>query len=594
MTDETALPSPEELKEFIATAEVAATEALQKGEEESAAKLFNEILSITPSSAVAHNGIGLIAVQNNQSSIAEHHFRKAVEHAPDWPDAHVNLGLLFLHGGRARRAVKMFKRVLELTPDDTAVRYLLAQTYLTQGKRAEQEKELRQIIADDPEHAAASNDLGVIEVQSKNFDDAIEFFKKAADAKEPITGARINMGSIQLITDQNEAAEETFDQALLEQPNSIDALIGKATAQRRNGDLDGALLTAERAASLAPENGSARNAVGMIYRELGIFDAAKNNFSEAIELSPDDPAPRSNLALLNLLHGQWSKAWPDYEARVQLPNFEMSWGMPAVPKWEGQDLSGQAIVVLSEQGFGDSIHYARFLPLLAEKAGDTLFAVQPELAPLMRSLSPNVSIIEPNQPLPDIHFYSLLLSLPGHLGITGPEDIDGSAYLTAPELPKALSKLLSKLDGLKVGINWRGAPRHSEDFKRSIDLEAISPLLDVDGVSFVSLDFSDSGQKKPENITDFSSHISDFGDSAALVNALDLVISVDTSTVHLAGALGTDCWAMIPFVPDWRWQLEGDTTPWYDSVKLFRQPERNDWAGVIERIKSALEKAANA
>ncbi len=196
-------------------------------------------------------------------------------------------------------------------------------------------------------------------------------------------------------------------------------------------------------------------------------------------------------------------------------------GMPAVPKWEGQDLSGQAIVVLSEQGFGDSIHYARFLPLLAEKAGDTLFAVQPELAPLMRSLLPNVSIIEPNQPLPDIHFYSLLLSLPGHLGITGPEDIDGSAYLTAPELPKALSKLLSKLDGLKVGTNWRGAPRHSEDFKRSIDLEAISPLLDVDGeYPFVSLGFFRLGQKKLKTSLTFHPIFQILGTQQLFVNAL--------------------------------------------------------------------------
>lgn len=593
MTDKTELPSPEELKEFIATAEVAATEALQNGNEEAAAKLFNEILSIVPSNPIAHNGIGLIAVQNNQSSIAEHHFRRAVESAPDWPDAHVNLGVLFLHGGRARRALKMFKRALDLAPDNTTVRYLLAQTLRTQGKKAEQEQELRKIVADDPEHATALNDLGVIEVQAKNYDDAIALFQKAADAKEPLLGARANAGNIQLLCDQNEDAEKTFDQALSEQPNSIDALIGKATAQRRNGDLDGALLTAERAASLAPDNGSARNAAGIIYREMGIFDEAQNHFSEAIKLSPNDPGPRSNLALMNLLQGEWSKAWPDYEARIHLPNFEMSWGMPQVPKWDKQDLEGQTIIVLSEQGFGDSIHYARFLPMLAEKSEGTLFAVQPELAPLMEGLSSKVTIIAPEQSLPEIDFYSLLLSLPGNLGITGPEDIDGTAYLTAPEIPEALSKAISKLDGLKVGINWRGAPRHTEDFKRSISLDTLSPLMDVKGVSFISLDFSDSDQPTPKGMVDVSEYVSDFGDSAALVNALDLVISVDTSTVHLAGALGKDCWAMIPFVPDWRWQLEGDTTPWYDSVKLFRQPERNDWASVIERIKSELEKVAS-
>lgn len=592
MSDENKLPTPEELKAFIATAESAAAEAFENGNAEGAAKLYNEILSIVPSNPVAHNGIGLIAVANNKASMAEHHFRKAVDHAPDWLEPHFNLGLLFLQGNRARRAVKMFTKALELDPKDSGVRYILAQTLLSQGKKAEYEETLRRVVTDNPSHAAACNDLGIIEVQHGNYQAAIELFEKSADASEPVTGARVNMGNIQLLADENEAAEKTFDIALIEKPNGIGALIGKATAQRRNGDLDGALLTAERAASLAPKNGAARNAAGTIYRELGVFDAAESHFSEALELSPDDPAPRSNLALLNLLNGNWAKAWPDYEARTKLPNFNMSWGMPNVPRWDGHDLSDQKIIVLSEQGFGDSIQFARFLPALAEQADNTLFAVQPELAPLIKSLSPKVTVLAPDQPLPEIDVYSLLLSVPGNLGISGPNDVSGAAYLKAPTPSDSLADVIANLEGYKVGINWRGAPKHTEDFKRSISLETMSQIFGIDGVTFVSLDFSDSEHETPNNIIDVSAHISDFGDSAALVNALDLVISVDTSTVHLAGALGKKCWAMIPFVPDWRWLLKGDTTPWYDSVKLFRQPAREDWASVIGQVKAELEKAA--
>lgn len=593
MSDENKIPSAEELNTFIKTAEAAASDALENGNQEAAAKLFNEILSIVSNNPVAHNGIGLIAVSNDKANVAEHHFRKAVDNAPDWAEPHLNLGLLFLHGKRTRRAIKMLTKALELSPEQSGIRYLMAQAFQSQGKKTDYENELRRVIADDPNHAPACNDLGIIEVQHDNHEAAINLFERAANAAEPVDGARTNMGNIQLMIDDNKSAEKTFDLALKEKPNAIEALIGKSTAQRRNGNLEAALLTAEQAASLAPENAPARNSAGTIYREMGVFEAAESNFIESLELSPNDPGPRSNLALLNLLKGKWDDAWPDYEARTKLPGFQLSWGMPRVPAWEGESLDGRTVLVLSEQGFGDSIQFARFMPMLAEQAENTLFAVQPELAQLLEGLSSKVTMISPNQSLPDIDVHSLLLSLPGKLGITGPDKISGAAYLKAPSPSEDLADAISNLKGYKVGINWRGAPRHTEDFKRSIQAKLLSPILEIEGVSFVSLDFSDIGQEISNNIIDVSAHISDFSDSAALIDALDLVISVDTATVHLAGALGKDCWAMIPFVPDWRWLLDTETTPWYDSVKLFRQPERNDWDTVIARIKTELGKAVS-
>lgn len=592
MSDENKLPSPEELQEFITTAVDAASEALQNGNHDAAARLFNEILSIVPNNPIAHNGIGLIAVTSNQANIAEHHFRKAVEHAPDWAEPHVNLGLVFLHGGRARRAVKMFTKALEIKPDETNVRYFLAEALQKQGKKEAYEEALRHITNDDPHHAPACNDLGVIEAQRGNYDIAIELFSKAADAPEPTTGARTNMGNMQLLTDDNLGADKTFDLVLKETPNSIEALIGQAIAKRRIGDLDAALLAAERAASLAPDNSAAKNTAGTIYRELGILDAAESQFTEALELAPKDPSPRSNLALIRLLHGEWKKAWPDYEARAHVPGFKLSWGMPNLPLWDGSDLNGQSILVLSEQGLGDSIQFARFLPMLAKSAKNTHFAVQPELVPLMRSLDGDISLLEPETSLPEIDVQSLLLSLPGRLDIDSPDSISGAPYLKAPALPDNLGDAISKMDGFKVGLNWQGAAKHSEDSKRSISIEALSSILGVDGVSFVSLNFSESDKTLPANMTDVSELVSDFGDSAALINELDLVISVDTATVHLAGSLGKDCWAMIPFVPDWRWLLDADTTPWYDSVKLYRQPKLGDWESVIERVKTDLISAS--
>lgn len=589
MSEQTGLPSPEELAEFIKTAETAASEALEQGNHESAAKLFNEILGIVPSNPVAHNGIGLIAVSNDHANVAEHHFRKAIAHAPDWPDPHLHLGLLLLHGGRARRALKMFNRVLELSPEQTGVRYFLAQALQKQGKKEAHEEELRKILKDMPDHGPACNDLGIIEAQRSHFEAAVDLFRRAAESADPVDGARINQGNVQLLMDDNTGAERTFELALEATPNSIDALTGKATALRRQGKLDEALLTAERAVSLAPENTRAKNAAGTIYRELGIFDAAETHFTDALQADPEQAAPRSNLALLRLMQGDWERAWPDYEARTRVPGFTMSWGKAPLRFWDGSDISNKSIIVFSEQGFGDSIQFARFLPELAKLSKKTLFAVQPELVPLMQSLQGDISFVTPNTPLPEIDAQALLLSLPGLMGINQPSMISGAPYLTAPEPSKALAGALNGIDGFKVGINWRGATRHSEDFKRSLDIDMIEPLLITKGATFISLDFSKAEDDTLDGIIDLSAHVSDFGDSAALVNALDLVISVDTATVHLAGALGKDCWAMIPFVPDWRWLLGSETTPWYDSVKLFRQPELKDWDSVLNRISEELK-----
>lgn len=593
MSEENSLPSPEELADFIKTAETAASNALDQGNNEAAAKLFNEILGIVPSNPVAHNGIGMIAVSNDQSNIAEHHFRKATTHAPDWPDPHLNLGILLLHGGRARRAVKMFERVIELSPEQTGVRYLLAQALQKQGKKDACEEQLRKILSELPDHGPACNDLGIIEAQRSNFDEAVDLFRRAADSEEPIAGARSNQGNIQLLMDDNAEAEKTFELALKEAPNSIDALVGKATAMRRQGKLDEALLTAERAASLAPENIRAKNVAGTIYRELGIFDAAEAQFTDALEIAPDDAAPRSNLALLRLMQGEWERAWPDYEARTRLPGFTMSWGRVPLPFWDGSDISDKSIIVFSEQGFGDSIQFARFVPELAKMSKETLFAVQPELVPLMESLPGDISFVAPSTPLPKIDTQALLLSLPGLLGINEPDKVTGAPYLTAPEPSSEMASALNDIEGFKVGINWRGAPRHFDDFKRSINTETIAPILSTKGATFISLNFSGDNSDTPGGVVDLSEHVSDFGDSAALVNALDLVISVDTATVHLAGALGKDCWAMIPFVPDWRWLQDSDTTPWYDSVRLFRQPELRDWDSVITRVADELKSVAN-
>ena len=187
----------------------------------------------------------------------------------------------------------------------------------------------------------------------------------------------------------------------------------------------------------------------------------------------------------------------------------------------------------------------------------------------------------------------MLINLPGLLGLNSPTDIGGAPYLTAPAPSDAIRRRLDARPGMKVGINWRGNPAHKEDVKRSMTADKLEALADIPGIELVNLCFGEPLPDCLSGIMDFSDLVSDFADSAALVASLDLVISVDTAVVHLAGALGIPCWAMISQVPDWRWQLGKDTTCWYDSVRLFRQPARNDWETVIKRIAVELDGVVN-
>lgn len=592
MNDTPGLPSAEDLIAIVASAEQAGRAAMEAGALDKARDVYQELLGLDPNNAQALNGMGILALQDGDAAEAERLLRAAADNAGAWPDPHQNLGMLLLSQGRTRRALRAIEKSVELSPNNTDLLYARATAYKLSGRVADSETDLQSIIAIDETHAEAYNDLGVMDAERGRADGAVANFRRAAESPKAQPTHWANLGNMYLLVNAVADAAQAFRAGLDGHGDSPDLLMGIAVCERRQGALSDALSHAESALAKmpaeSPNRGAALNLLGTVRRELGDLDGARESFEDALAIQAGNASARSNLGLLQLLNGDWRNGFDNFEARRNDPGWQIPWGGVQAPDWDGGDLNGKSLIVLSEQGLGDSIQFARLIPALADSADTVHVAVHPPLVPLIEGVDSRLSMIRPGMAPPAVDAKVLMLSLPKMIGMTGADDVSGAPYLTAPEASDGITDVLASMRGLKVGVNWRGAPAHKEDFKRSIQPVAFAPITETEGASFVSLSFGFDDDALPDGVADVSEHVSDFADSAALIAGLDLVITVDTATAHLAGALGVPCWTLLPFVPDWRWGMSGETTPWYDSMRLYRQSALNDWADVLERVSDDL------
>lgn len=332
------------------------------------------------------------------------------------------------------------------------------------------------------------------------------------------------------------------------------------------------------------------NGLGNALVELGQYQAALTAFDTALALAGDIGEIAFNRGQLRLLLGDWSGARADYEARLLSPAFKVHPDIARRPPWLGGDVTRKRLLLYWEQGLGDTLQFIRYARRLEAEGADLIIEAQDALIRLLRFNFPIAHVISGQEQLPEFDLRAALPSLPWLYGET-PEAVYGAtAYLSAPENIR-IKELISG-DKLKVGVVWAGNPKHINDNQRSIPIEILDSIFSLSKISWYSLQVgaSERNQRalKRYGIVDLAGHFSDFSDTATAIEALDLVITVDTSVAHLAGALGKPVWILLPFVPDWRWLLDRCDSPWYSSAKLFRQPSRGDWASVIRTIKSEL------
>ncbi|MDX1738719.1 MAG: glycosyltransferase family 9 protein, partial [Alphaproteobacteria bacterium] len=333
--------------------------------------------------------------------------------------------------------------------------------------------------------------------------------------------------------------------------------------------------------------------LGLVHRDLGHLLEAEDCFRRAELLGYDKADLRWDHALLDLLQGKLEKGFIGFEARWQLEDCHPHF--PEIPIWKGAPLVGQVLMVYAEHGIGDAIQFARYLPYLHDKAETIVFYCDPSIKRLIQSSpdSRDVSVYGFGEELPeDIDAVIPLLSLPRVLGTTSETIPAKTPYLAAPETDvPAINK--TGLSRLRVGLVWSGDIHHKNDTNRSIDLGYFSQILDLPNIQFYSFQVGPRESDLHENcfdpvIRNLAPHIRDFADTARLIKDMDLIISVDTAVAHLAGALNVPVWTLLPFAPDWRWQMVRGDSPWYPSMSLIRQTSPGDWREVIHRVRNRL------
>jgi Flp pilus assembly protein TadD len=432
----------------------------------------------------------------------------------------------------------------------------LAVQHHRSGRFAEAEAICRQVLAQVPDQVDALHLLGVLAGQSGHPDQAIQLIGRAIQIR-PGFEAYSNLG----------------------------------VALREKGKLDAAIDAHRTALKLNPNYADAWRNLGVALNAKGLFDEAMAAFARALEIKPDFADVHFNIGVLMLLRGNFRAGWPEYEWRWKLQSQLTSQPVGA-GQWDGSQLHGQNILIYAEQGIGDTLQFVRYVPLVVERGGRVSVECQRELVPLLEKRVGIERIIAAGAQRPRFERHCALLSLPlvfstdlGSLPAQAP-------YLKAdPELVEKWKTKFGPAHGPRVGLTWAGRPTHKNDRCRSIDLAQFAPLWRVKGVEFYSLQKGQSpGQAPPAGTKwfDWTDDLHDFAQTAALVENLDLVVTVDTAVAHLAGAMGKPVWVLLPFVPDWRWLLDREDSPWYPAMRLFRQSAINDWASVIQRVAERL------
>lgn len=398
------------------------------------------------------------------------------------------------------------------------------------------------------------------------------------------------------------------------------------------GHYEKAVDSYQHAIDSAPEMGEAHNNLGNTLIELGRFVQAADSFSRAVDLLPTSPVPLTaratvlqalgkvaeaeadcrralaldpsfaaahwNLALNLLLQGRYDEGWREYEWRWQKPDFTSPPRHTDIPLWDGSSLNGCTILLHAEQGFGDAIQFVRYAPLVAQRGGTVVIECHPQLVSLFKGMESVTSVVAFGEKRQAYDYQAPFLSLPRIFGTTL-DNIPGCPTLLVPiEKSVHWKQSISQYAGLKVGIVWSGSSIHRNDNFRSLPLTALAPFAKCAGINFFSLQIGDANRQLKlsplsDRVIDLTDQIRDFADTAALINQLDLVISIDTAVVHLAGTLGKPVWLLLSYSPDWRWMLERNDSPWYPIVHLFRQKEPGNWGGVIDLVCTQLIKSVD-
>lgn len=523
---------------------------------------------------------------------AESGFRRLLLQSPLDAELYNCLATVLDSQGKYNEAVAYYHKATALKPDLTVARYNLSNSLRRAGDEMGALQTLLHLTADFPNFLEAWKNLAMLYVSRESFAEAASCFDKIVALAPDDIESRCALGTMYSEIGFFKEAVECFEVVLAIQPDHITALESLGSSLHELDQLDRAEYCFRKALEREPEKVSILNNLGTVLRSMLKPDEAIKIFERALALDPDNGHVRFNRAMSRLALEELPWAWEDYEARFET-RVPTRLYHAELPRWEGEPLKGHGLLVQSEQGFGDTFQFVRYLPLLSEAGGPVVFECQNESVREALVGLDNISIIARGEPLPPVSLQIPLASLPRLFGTTLATIPFASGYLKAPPHKDTewRERLASDKGLLKVGLVW-GGNKYSLNANRSMQLIDLEPVLAIPDISFYSLQVGHDAQQLSTlayAITDLGTQFRDFGDTAAVINNLDLVISIDTAVAHLAGALGAPTWVMLKHSPDWRWFLERHDSPWYVTAKLFRQREPGDWAEVTKEVARELK-----
>jgi len=510
--------------------------------------------------------------------------------------------------GTLEEAEKCYRQALALDPD-------LAEAYNNLGLVLDKLERFGESVdcylkalSIDPAHAATCLNLGNWHRAHGNAAEQVHYYEKALSLKPDYCEAHNNLGSYFQAQGKLDEAVACFEKALVLKPDYVWAMLNMAMCYRAQGDAEAETSWLRKALIAAPQCAAAHSQLGFIAFENGEHALAERHFREALACDPDFHHVHFNLGTLLLMQGNYAEGLELYEARFKLyPKQILGYDTDyfpvtcRAPRWGGKDLEGKTILLWAEQGLGDNLMMMRYLPeLLKQGCRKLVVNSRPELSRIFHHLPYPVEVVETEEALRKgtYDYHCPLTSLPYLLGTRLETIPHETPYIFVPEdMKRQWAERLAALPGLKVGLVWTGNKSLTRDALRSVSFETFEPLKTIPGITFISLQKGESAEQARHAdwiVRDYIEECRDFLDTASLVENLDLVISVDTSTVHLAGALGKPVWLLNRFESEWRWMIGREYSPWYPTIRIFRQPTLHDWASVMARIVSELGAWATA
>lgn len=537
--------------------------AFQQDNNDEAADLIKKAIQNYPGNPIYHNSLGLALKGQGNSDEAVLCFQKALEIKPAYAEAYNNLAITLQEQGEIDKAVTFYQKALELEPNDINAYYNMGIALNALGKTEEAISCFKKVTSINPLDAEACTKLGNIFKERGRTTEAIIYYKKALHLK----------------------------------PNNPKAYVDLGGAFYQQDELEKAITCCKKALDLDSQYVDAHYNLGITLEALGQIEDAIEEYNQVLRINPRHTDANWNRSLAYLLTENFAEGWTGYEQRIR----EKDWANVypykyKLPRWNGSSFEGKRLFVHDEQGVGDTLQFIRYLPMAKEKGGTIVFETNRALFGLLNDFYGIDMLTERGsngQPVIECDCFIPLLSLPRIFKTTLNTIPANVPYLHAE--PQKVSYWRNRVTGpeFKVGIAWRGNPNHKKDQLRSCALDYFAPLGSIPGIRLYGLQKGETASEEKIfayelGIINHGEELRDFSDTAGLIENLDLVISVDTAVAHLSGAMGKQVWTLLPFVPDWRWMLYRKDSPWYPTMRLFRQSKRGDWVSVFKNVESAL------